>query len=155
MPELITTILSVIKIIPEFSEMINKLVRDSKGTKRSLILEMRANVDVIQLYLDGEASLDNVISKLETTKLEKALDSSFNLNTIKFGKVREESTGGIPFYKQYVGWTTEELFENLYLKIKNLQTFVEIQPQSFHVRKNVRLINVLKLIKLLTIHIGE
>ena len=96
MPELITTILSVIKIIPEFSEMINKLVRDSKSTKRSLILEMRANVDVIQLYLDGEASLDNVISKLETTKLEKALDSSFNLNTIKFGKVKEESTGGIP-----------------------------------------------------------
>jgi hypothetical protein len=32
---------------------------------------------------------------------------------------------------------------------------VEIEPKNYHMRKNVRLINVLKLIKLLTIHIGE
>jgi len=153
MADIITTILSVIGVIPAFSEMINSQASQSKGTKRSLILEMKKNAAFIQLYLDGEADLDTVIKKLNTKKLEKALNSSFDFNSIKWGKVKKKSTGGIAFFEKYIGWTTEDLYENLYLKLQVLKTFVSSKKQNSRLRKNVRLINVLKLIKLIVIHI--
>ena len=155
MPDIITAILSVIKMIPEFVAMLDRQAANSKGMERGLILEMQANAELIQLYLDGESELEMVIQKLETDKLEKALDSDFKFTTIKRGKVKQESTGGIGFFEKYIDWTTEELFGNLFLKIDVLKKFEEMQPEHFHVRKNVRLINILKLIKLIIIHIDE
>lgn len=155
MTDIITAILSVIEIIPAFVKMINKQAANTKGLERGLILEMKANAELIQLYLDGDADLDSTIRQLEIEKLEKILNSDFNFNTIKRGKVKEESTGGIGFYEHYTDWTTEELFENLFLKIEVLKKFVEMEPETFRIRKNVRLINVLKLIKLIIIHIDE
>ena len=155
MTDIITAILSVVEVIPAFVKMINNRAANSKGMERGLILEMRANAELIQLYLDGDGDLDNMIRQLEIDKLEEALNSDFKFTTIKRGKVSEESTGDIAFFKKYIGWTTEELFENLFLKIEVLKKFVEMGPETFRIRKNVRLINVLKLIKLIIIHIGE
>lgn len=155
MTDIITMILSVIGIIPSFSDMINSQVSQSKGTKRSLILEMKKNAAFIQLYLDGEADLDTVVEKLTYKKLEKTLNSNFDFNTVKRGKVKKKSAGGIAFFEKYIGWNTEELYENLYLKLQVLKTFVSDKKQNSRLRKNVRLINILKLIKLIVIHIDE
>jgi hypothetical protein len=155
MTDIIATILSVIGIIPSFSDMINSQVSQSKGTKRSLILEMKKNAAFIQLYLDGEADLDTVIEKLTYKKLEKTLNSNFDFNIVKRGKVKEKSAGGIAFFEKYIGWTTEKLFENLYLKLQVLKTFISDKKHNSRLRKNVRLINILKLIKLIIIHIDE
>lgn len=155
MTDIITAILSVIEIIPAFAKMINNRAANSKGVERGLILEMKANAELIQLYLDGDADLDGMIRQLEIEKLEEALNSDFKFTTIKRGRVKEESTAGIGFFEQYIDWTTEELFANLFLKIEVLKKFVEMEPETFRIRKNVRLINVLKLIKLIIIHIDE
>lgn len=155
MTDMITAILSVIEIIPAFAKMINNRAANSKGVERGLILEMKANAELIQLYLDGDTDLDSTIRQLEIEKLEKALNGDFKFTTIKKGKVSEESTGGIGFYQNYTDWTTEELFGNLFLKTEVLKKFVEMEPETFRVRKNVRLINVLKLIKLIIIHIDK
>ena len=43
----------------------------------------------------------------------------------------------------------------MYLKIKVLKKYLEMTPDNFRIRKDVRLTNVLKLIKLIIIHIDE
>ena len=155
MTDIITAILSVIEIIPAFVKMINKQAANTKGLERGLILEMKANAELIQLHREGEVTADEVIKQLEIDKLEKALDSDFKFTIVKRGKVKAESTAGIAFFEKYLGWTTEELFENLFLKIEVLKKHVAMSPENFRIRKNVRLINVLKLIKLIIIHIDE
>jgi hypothetical protein len=155
MMEIITAILSAIGLVPPFAEMINKQAESTKGLERGLILEMKTNAELVQLHRDGEVSADEVIKQLEVDKLEKALDSDFKFTTIKRGKVKAESTAGIAFFEKYIGWTTEELFENLFLKIEVLKKHLDMAPDSFRIRKDVRLINILKMIKLIIIHIDE
>jgi hypothetical protein len=53
-----------------------------------------------------------------------------------------------------VGWSTERLFSNIYVKIKDLQTIVRMDPENKKIRKGVRLINILKLMLLLMKHIN-
>ena len=155
MTDIVTAILKVIEVIPAFFKMVNRIAAKSKGEERGVILEMKANAELIQLYVNGEADLDHVIEKLEIEYLQKVLHSDFEFTTIKRGKVKKVSTGDIAFFNKYIGWTTEALFANLYVKIKTLKNFTDMQPKNYHVRKNVRLINVLKLIKLIIIHIDE
>ena len=155
MTDIISAILSVIELIPAFVDMINKQAENTKGLERSLILEMKANAELIQLHRDGEVTANEVIKQLEIDKLEKALGSDFKFTSIKRGKLKAKSTAGIAFFEKYIGWTTEELFENMYLKIKVLKKYLEMTPDNFRIRKDVRLINVLKLIKLIIIHIDE
>jgi hypothetical protein len=86
--------------------------------------------------------------------MKAALESGFNFNSLKKGKVREVVAGDQPQYQQYVGWSTEKLFSNIYVKIKDLQTIVRMDPHNERIRKGVRLINVLKLMLLLMKHIN-
>jgi hypothetical protein len=68
--------------------------------------------------------------------------------------VTEGVTGKQPQYRQYVGWTTERLFSNIFVKIQDLQTIVRIDPRNERIRKGVRLVNILKLMLLLMKHIN-
>lgn len=73
---------------------------------------------------------------------------------MKKGKVTEDVAGDQPQYQQYVDWSTERLFSNIYVKIKDLQTIVRMDPENEKIRKRVRLINILKLMLLLMKHIN-
>ena len=114
---------------------------------------MRRNIGLIGLYTEGNSPLDSVIAKLETKHLEATLESNFGFNSLKKGKVRKSTTGDVPQHKKYVGWTTERLFSSIYLKVKKLQTIVEIDPYNERYRKSVRLLNIRKLMILLLKHI--
>ncbi len=88
MTDIITAILSVIEIIPAFVKMINKQAANTKGLERGLILEMKANAELIQVHRTDEVTADEVIKHFEIDKLEKALDSDFKFTSIKRGKVK-------------------------------------------------------------------
>ena len=66
-----------------------------------------------------------------------------------------KETGGVAFYQAYIGWTTEQLFENIYLKIVELKDIAKMDSDNPNIRKKVRLLNVLKMIKLLLVHISK
>ena len=57
-------------------------------------------------------------------------------------------------YQQYIGWSAERLLSRIYVKTQDLQTVVASDPDNQRIRKGVRLINVLKLMLLLTKHIN-
>ncbi|NIW46237.1 MAG: hypothetical protein GWN14_15465 [candidate division Zixibacteria bacterium] len=147
--------LSALTNIPKTIQLIDEQIKRSRGRKRILLIEMKQNISTIKLYTERGAPIDKVILALRTSKLEELLESNFNFNRIEKSKVKEETTGSVPFYKPYIGWSTYQLFENIYLKITDLQGVVKIDTNNPNIRKSVRLINILKLIKLLLVHISK
>jgi hypothetical protein len=147
--------LSLLKNAAEAIELALNLMRTNRGTKKRILLEMQENIATIQLYIENDLPIDKVVQDLAVEELKDALRNDFNLNSFNRNKISSESTAQIPFFERYTGWTTEELFNNIYMKILELQKIVRLDPDNPNIRKSVRLINIFKLIKLLLIHIDQ
>jgi hypothetical protein len=148
------TFKDLISVVDLVSKSISSWVKRARGRKRKLLLELQCNVELIFSYGRYDLPIDDVIANLQTAQVEAALESDYNLNLLKKGEVTKRTAGKEPHYQQYVGWTTERLFTNLYVKIKDLQTIIKIDPHNENIRKRVRLINILKQMLLLTKHIN-
>lgn len=135
------------------AKFIQSLIKSTRGTKRTLLLELQQNIQLIYLHFESGSPIDRVIEKLGSSYYKRAVESNFNFNSLQKAKLKEELINNVPQYKSYVGWTTEQLFTNIYIKIHTLQTIVEIDAKNEKLRKNVRLINILKLMLLLLKHI--
>ena len=151
----IASFLSMLFNAPKVLEELDKLLKSSKGKKKTLLLELKRNVANIELYSKKKAPIDKVIANLKVERMEDAFNKGFNFNTFNSERVSKKATGGVAFYQAYVGWTTEQLFENIYLKIVELKDIVSMDTDNPNIRKSVRLLNVLKLIKLLLVHISN
>jgi hypothetical protein len=148
------TLSHLMSIVDSILETINAWVKGAKGWRRKLQLELLSNIELIFSYVKYDLPVDDVIANLQTARMKAALESGFNFNSLKKGRVRESVAGDQPQYQQYVGWRTEQLFSNITVKIQDLQTIVKIDPENKKIRKGVRLINILKLMLLLVKHIN-
>jgi hypothetical protein len=146
-------ILTIISTTASVLPTLDRLIKGTRGRKRALLLELRNDIQLIGLYTESDSPIDKVIARLEIKHMEAALESDFNFGSLKKGKLRESTVGDVVQHRPYVGWTTEQLFSSIYLKIKQLQTIVEIDPDNKRFRKSVRLINIRKLMILLLKHI--
>jgi hypothetical protein len=135
------------------AKIIQSLLKDTRGTRRAILLELRKNIDLLFLFLDDESKYQSVINRLETRAYTSASESGFDFNTIKKSKVSTRILGEVKQLQSYAGWTTEELFENIYLRINQLKNIIEIAPESRKFRLNVRLKNLHKMMVLLIKHI--
>jgi hypothetical protein len=129
-------------------------VKGTRGWRRKLQLELLSNIELIFSYVKYDLPVNDVIGNLQTARMKDALESGFNFKSLTKGGVTESVAGDQPHYQQYVGWTTEELFSNITVKIQDLQTIVRIAPDNKKIRQGVRLINILKLMLLLVKHIN-
>jgi hypothetical protein len=148
------TLKDLISSVDSVLETVNGWVRGTRGWKRKLQLELLSNIELIFSYLRYDLPVDDVIANLQIGDMRSALESRFSFNSLKKGKVRDDVAGDQAQYQQYVGWSTERLFSNIYVKIKDLQTIVRMDPENKKIRKGVRLINILKLMLLLMKHIN-
>lgn len=148
-----TTILKGIDTTTSVVKALQSLVKGSRGVKRALLLELQSNIQLILLYTEGAVPIDKLIRKLDVSQCKSALESNFNFASLKRGRVSETLTRGVTQFRPYVGWTTEQLFSNIYLKIRELQSIVEIDSDGKQFRKGVRLLNTLKLMLLLLKHL--
>jgi hypothetical protein len=148
------TLSQLIAAIDSILETINAWVKGTRGWRRKLQLELLSNIELIFSYVRYDLPVDDVIANLQTARMKAALESDFNFNLLERRRVAPAVAGEQPQYQQYVGWTTEQLFSNIYLKIQDLQTIVKVDPQNKRIRKGVRLINILKLMLLLVKHVN-
>ena len=148
------TLSHLISIVDSVLETINAWVKGTKGWRRKLQLELLSNIELIFSYAKYDLPVDDVIANLQTRNMKSALESGFNFDSLKRGKITDDTAGDQPQYQQYVGWSTEKLFSNIYVKIQDLQTIVEMDPHNEKIRKGVRLVNILKLMLLLMKHIN-
>ena len=149
------TFKQLISIVDSVLNAVNSWVRENRGHKRKILLELQRNIELIFSYGRYDLPIDEVIAGLQTTNMEAALESGYNFDKLKKGPVTEQVAGEEPQYQQYIGWTPEDFFSNIYVKIKDLQTIVKMDPHNEKIRKRVRLINILKLMLLLIKHISS
>lgn len=151
----IASFLSLLTNIPQVLDEIDKVLKGTRGKKRGLLLEIKQNVVTIELFSKNQAPIDRVIENLRIGKMEDALTTGYKFNRLNTDRVTRKETGGVAFYQAYIGWTTEQLFENIYLKIVELKDIAKMDSDNPNIRKKVRLLNVLKMIKLLLVHISK
>lgn len=135
------------------TDTVSRLVRNTRGIKRALLLEVQRNTNLLYLFLEDASKQRTVIKRLETRCYEEAVESNFDFAGIKRGKVTKQVVGDIPQFQPYVGWTTEQLFENIHLKIHDLKSIIEIDPDNKKFRVSVRMKNLLKMMLLLLKHV--
>jgi hypothetical protein len=135
------------------AKTIQSLLKNSRGLKRSLLLEVQKNLSLIYLFLNDEQKLVTIVKKLDLRVYEDAVKTNFDFNDIKKGKVSPRLVGDIKQLQPYIGWNTEQLFENIYLKIHQLKSIIEIDPENRQFRLNVRLKNLYKMMVLLIKHV--
>jgi hypothetical protein len=147
------TVLSSLSNVTNVLNTIGTLLKGSRGTQRSLLLELESNIRLAQIGKKGMVSAEKLVQRLETRAIHKAMESGFNFRSLKSGKVKKSVAGESLQLQRYVGFSTEKLFTNIYLKIRELQNIVALDPGSDHFRVNVRLKNVFRLMLLLVRHI--
>ena len=135
------------------SQTIRSLIRNTRGTRRGLLLELQKNIDLMYLHTKGGAPIDKVAARLDVRQYEHASRSGFDFNSLQRRPVRAELVKDNPSLRPYAGWTTEQLFERVYLKIHDLKNIVSIDPQNERLRPRVRLLNIFRLMLLLLQHL--
>ena len=136
-------------------EVIDNLIILNTETRKKLLLEIRENLNTIAL-LNTDLPVEEVIEKLEIAQLRDALATGFDFESFPIlrPKLNKNTARGNPFYERYVGWTTEELFRNIYQKITVLKSFLANRSQD-GVNLEARVSNVLKLMNLLLFHLDK
>ena len=115
------------------------IIKNSRGHERAVLREFKENLELLFMVRRHKVPADKVINKLSVDNYLNAANSGFNFKAIKRGSVKEKTTGGIPQLKKYIGWSTERLLENIYLKIKFLQNYLEMaaDPQKINIDRRM------------------
>jgi hypothetical protein len=135
------------------AKTLQSLLKNTRGVKRALLLELQKNLNLLYLFEGDASKLTTIVNRLEVRVYEAAVASNFDFNDIKKGKLNQRLVKDIKQLQAYAGWNTEQLFENIYLKIHQLKSINEIDPNNTRFRINVRLRNLHKMMLLLIKHV--
>jgi hypothetical protein len=149
----ITSLLGGLSSVTSVLDTLDSMLKGSRGTRRSLLLELEGNIRLALLGKQGGIPADKLVKKLETRAMQQAMESDFNFRSLKSGKLKKRVAGDSAQMQRYIGWTTERLFTNLYLRIRELQNIVELDTDGGHFRVTVRLQNIFRMMLLLVRHI--
>lgn len=137
----------------KMAKSVNAILKNTKGHKRAVLRELRENLNLLLLARKNQLLSDKVISKLERKNYLAASDAGFNFKLIKRSSLKEKTTRDVPQFKKYIGWSTERLLENIYLKVKQLQDIIEMQVTFKSLNLNTRLENLTRLMILFLQHL--
>jgi hypothetical protein len=143
-----STILSAEKL----AKSVDTVLKNSKGHKRAILRELQENVNLLFLAKNNQLPAKKVIEKLERKNYLAAADAGFNFKLIKRSALKKETVKDVPQFKKYIGWSTERLLENIYLKVKQLQDMAALDPDQKTLNLQIRLENLLRLMLLLLQH---
>jgi hypothetical protein len=134
---------------------VNAALKNSKGHKRAVLRELKENLNLLLLARNNQLPAEKVILKLERKNYLAAADAGFNFKMVKRSSLKEKTIRGVPQFRNYIGWSTERLLENIYLKVKQLQDIIDMRVVSKNINLNTRLENLTRLLILLIQHIGS
>jgi len=148
-----TTAFQALTTTEKMVKTVDSVIKNTKGHKRAILRELKENLNLLLLVRNEHFFAGKVIPKLQSKNYLVASDAGFNFKLIKRSPLQERTTRGVPQFKRYINWSTEKLFENIYLKIKQLQNMVELGSDSPQVDLNMRVENLTRLMILLLNHI--
>ena len=150
---MLNAFLSGLSSSASIAKTFQSLLKNTRGTQRAMLLELQKNINLLNLFLENRSKTHVVIKKLSVMDTETALKSDFNFKDLKKTRVSTRLTNDIKSLQVYAGWQTEQLFENIVLKVYQLKTIIDIDPGNTNFRLSVRLKNLHKLMILLLKHI--
>jgi len=149
----LSTFLSGLSTTASIAKTFQSLLKNTRGTQRAVLLELQKNINLLNLFVNDDGKLQSIIKKMEVAEYEKAVKSDFNFKDLKKTRVSARLVKDIKSLEKYTDWQTEQLFENIYLKIHQVKSILEIDPDNKKFRLSVRLKNLHKLMILLLKHI--
>jgi hypothetical protein len=141
-----------IRSAEKLAKSVDTVLKNSKGHKRAILRELQENINLLFLVQNNQLPPGKVIEKLERKNYLAAADAGFNFKLIKRSALKEETVKDVPQFKKYIGWSTERMLENIYLKVKQLQDIVVIDPEQKTLNLQIRLENLLRFMLLLIQH---
>jgi hypothetical protein len=150
-----TDAFAAISTTDKIASSLYKWITGNRGLKRTVALEMRENIELIRLYIKSGADPKEIIPRLRDDSFRKALASGFNFNALKRSKISSRSTQNVPQLRKYHGWSTQEVFENVNMKVSTLKHANELTVNRKPIRLGVRLHNLFKMMVMLANHIGN
>jgi hypothetical protein len=137
----------------KLAKNLDNLLKNSRGHKRAILRELQENINLLFLVKNQQLPVRKIIEKLERKNYLAAANAGFNFKLIKRSALKKETVKNVPQFKKYIGWSTERMLENIYLKVKQLQDIAAIDPDQKSLNLQIRLENLLRLMLLLLQHV--
>ena len=149
----IASLLGSLSNITSVIDSLDSMLKGSRGTRRSVLLELEGNIRLALIGQQGGIPAEKLVRRLETRAMQLAMESDLKFSSLKSGKVKKSVAGDSAQMQRYSGWSTEKLFTNLYLRIRELQNIVELGGDDSHFRVAIRLKNIFRIMLLIARHI--
>lgn len=125
----------------------------AEGRGKKIIYELEKNHIQISNWEQSRIEITTIIANLSINTFEK-VQHKFSSSDVKMRKITNKSVKGNTWHAHYVGWKSERLIRHIYKKILELKDIELNYPNDPKFRKSVRLINVNRLLKLLSSHLS-
>lgn len=121
-----------------------------KGDARALIEELKANSRLCFRIIEDGAAPATIIGNFSTSEFDRLNKAGFNFNGLKSQRIPAFPWIANTDLASWSGKTTSELVENIYDKIKNIQSIQQFAPDNASVLRRIK--NIHKRLLLLLRH---
>lgn len=153
MIESITALFSSLSSATSTAKALRQLVRRHKGNSRALLEEIKENLRLCWMVVELDTDPMRVIPHLSTAEYDRILRTDFDFNSLRHRRIQGTPELAGSDLKYFIGKETEDLIENIYDKVKTLQRVYEIERDNPKIRWRRRVINLLKRMLLLMMHL--
>lgn len=135
------------------SEELLTLVKASRGRKRVLFEELKANQDLCVMVLEEGTEPMKIIPELSTAQYDALSRGGFNFDSIKRARIAGNLNLRQSDLGSFIGKSTSELIEDIYDKVKELERRHRLDKDNPRIDWRRRIINVYKRMVLLVDHL--
>lgn len=150
-PGILKSIATMYSGLNAFSDMRAK----TRGDARSLVEELKENSRLCWLVIEEDIGIEKIIPQLTHTEFDRLNKAGFDFNALKRKKIRKYPHVDKSDLASWSGKSTHALIENIYDKIKDLETTYKYSSHSEKYRWKARIINIQKRILLLVKHLKD
>jgi hypothetical protein len=153
MIETISAIFSTLSSAASTGKAFRELLRGKKGDKRALLEEIKENLGLCWMVVEGDTDPMKIVPELTTSEYDRILKTEFNFNSIKRKKIQACQKLAESDLSPLIGKETKDLIENIYDKIKDLKRIYRVDKDNSKIHWRRRIINLHKRMLLLTQHL--
>jgi len=126
----------------------------AEGRGKKILYELEKNHILISNWERSRVDITAIIKDLSIATFEK-VQHKFSSSDVKMRRITKKSVKGNTWHAHYIGWSSEKLIRHIYKKILALKDIELRYPSDPKFRKSVRLINIKRLLTLLSGHLSR
>jgi len=153
--ETLSTLFSTLGSAASTAKAFQELLVGRKGEVRLLLEELKKNATLCWLVVDRQVEPQKVILQFETKVYDSLLAKDYNFNALSPRRRKIEGSASLAGsdLASFVGRDVAFVVENLYDRIKEMQTIFQVDPGNARIDWGRRVLNLHKRILLLMLHL--